>query len=100
LVMSPKLILQPRRGFFSPRATDRDRRGKAALELQLLPVRPSPSADTARQRAVTVEINCYRLISCDNGAETAPIGGTARYERYPSVLQTLMSEGSCNVNPC
>ncbi|RWW27647.1 hypothetical protein GW17_00007912 [Ensete ventricosum] len=80
---SPKLILltKPCRDFFSPRATNRDHRGRVVPNLQvvpfLLPLLPSLSVDTARQRAATVEIDCYRLISDGNGVVTTPIGGIA-----------------------
>ncbi|RWW66702.1 hypothetical protein BHE74_00025956 [Ensete ventricosum] len=92
--MSSKLILQPCRGFFSLRAKDRDCRGRATSDLQvlsfLLPLLPSPAVDIARQRAVMVKINRFRPIPNNNGVETAPIGGTTRCGRYSLVLQTLV----------
>ncbi|RRT50786.1 hypothetical protein B296_00046223 [Ensete ventricosum] len=36
-----------------------------------------PSADTARNRLPTIEIDYYRSILDDNGAKTVPISGTA-----------------------
>ncbi|RRT60343.1 hypothetical protein B296_00015349 [Ensete ventricosum] len=64
----------------SPRATDQDRQQRVASDLKVLPLLPSPSIDTVRQRATTVKIDRYRPISEDNRAETTPIGGTAGSE--------------------
>ncbi|RRT60635.1 hypothetical protein B296_00044837 [Ensete ventricosum] len=90
---SLKLILpaKPRCGFFSPR-DESDCRGKAASDLHvlpfllpllpplplILPLLPSPSTDTTRQRAATIKIDCYRLISSGNKAKTASVGGITR----------------------
>ncbi|RZS29043.1 hypothetical protein BHM03_00062712, partial [Ensete ventricosum] len=103
----------PRRGFFSLRVTDQDHRGRATLDLQvlpfLLPPLPSPLIDTADNRwqrsksivtdrfwAVTERKEPQSIVQPSNERSayrsTGELIRIAWYGQNASVLQTLLTD--------